>query len=204
MKKNQNKEKLLARFIENTPFIGWNIENLEKSCEELELGHDYHEIIFPAGLHDISQYISDECNKNSFKKLEKQDLNNLRISEKVEIALHTKIMEYHNFLGNKEALKKFLGYSIAPTNIGNSSKNIFNFSNDVWRMLEDKSTDFSYYTKRLSMSGIYSKAFLYSISDESPELENTRKFLKRTIDGLMKFHKLKSKVLNLLPNIGSR
>lgn len=198
------KRKIIFKFIHNSAFDGWNDECLAKSCKELELEPDYHEILFPGGIKEITQLLSDTCNNMAFDSLDKKKLKDMRISEKVEEIIFQKIVTYHDFFENNEALKKFIAYGTQIDNIGNSAKNIFSFSNDVWRLIGDNSTDFSYYTKRLSLSQIYVNTLIYSLTDEKSAnkeepFEKTRNFLKRNIDGLMKFHKLKAKIKNYLP-----
>jgi len=200
-KKVEIKANILKNFIENAPFDGWNENNIASTIKAEGLEEGYAEVLFPEGIRSLNNDIAKQCASLVNKQIKGLNLKGLRVPEKVEKLCHLKILTYHEiFGGNKEALKKYFASSLNPNNTLNSFKYIFEFSSDVWNFLGDKSTDFSYYTKRLSLSKIYSEAALYSLSDESEGLELTAQFLKRTIDGLMKFHRLKQKFLDIIPS----
>ena len=198
---NQKKQ-LLEAFISLNSFENWDNNTLSIANRECGFEKDMHKILFPGGVDEITIYLSQICNENVFEKLSKKDLKNLKIQEKAGLIIFEKIKEYHNILHTNEAVKKFVAYFTSFETAPSAIKNIFSFSSDAWYLIGDKSTDISYYTKRASLGLIYSKGLIYSISDESNNLNKTQEYVKRNIDGLMKFHKFKSGLKNVLnPNI---
>jgi len=66
----------------------------------------------------------------------------------------------------------------------------------MWRLAGDTATDYNHYTKRTILAGIYTATLAVFADDESEEKADTRAFLDRRIEGVMKFEKAKAKWLN--------
>ena len=61
----------------------------------------------------------------------------------------------------------------------------------MWRAAGDKSSDFSYYTKRAMLSGVYGATFLYWLSDASEGNSATWAFLDKRIDNVMQIERFR-------------
>jgi ubiquinone biosynthesis protein COQ9 len=193
------KHKLLAKFIENLSFDGWSAKNLSNSAEQLaltepEFSANQHKAIFANGLQSLTHYFVEQTSKKFNEDINIEQIQKLRFSERVIFLAHARILYYHNLLG-AEGFKKFISYC-STANILNSITNIFKTADDIWFFTGDKSTDFSYYTKRLSLSFIYTSSVLYSISDVSENLSETKKFIEARVADILKINKLKQSVKN--------
>jgi ubiquinone biosynthesis protein COQ9 len=62
----------------------------------------------------------------------------------------------------------------------------------MWRAAGDTATDFNFYTKRAILGAVYSSTLLAWLSDESQDMADTRAFLRRRIEGVMRFEKAKA------------
>jgi len=198
---NEHKQAINEKFMELLQFEPWNQATLEKACGEAGFNPDYIDVVYPGKIEEFTKEFVQGCNSQAFLKA-KENWAALKTTKKVEEIIFQRICQYHFKLKNLEGLKKFLSYSATPSHIHASLKNIYDFSSEVWYELGDRSVDISYYTKRLSLSAIYSKSMLYSLSDKSDNLHQTREFIQKSIDGLMKINKLKQKVneiINIIP-----
>lgn len=194
---DSEKSLLREKFIENLPFEGWSASTLERASRELGFPKGYSEVLYPAGFKEFSKEFADICNKEAIRKAKENGLDTMRVSQKAEELIYQKIKLYHAKLRTKEGFKKLISYSVFPTSAVTTVRNIFSFSSEAWYEMGDRSTDFSYYTRRASFSAIYTKAALYSLDDDSQNLDKTRNYIKKSIDGLMKFHKLKNNLTQL-------
>lgn len=192
----ENKAEITNKFIESLLFEGWSQKTLEKAIEAAGVDKNQMAILYPGGIAEFTQEFIDECNKQALQIAAEPSFIKLKTQEKVRELIFARIKTYHFKLQNLEALKKFMAFNVKPFQVGDSLKNIYDFSSDVWYAIGDKSTDFSFYTKRLSLSLIYSKSMLYSLNDKSENLQSTQKFIQNSIDGLMKINKLKAKIKN--------
>jgi len=62
----------------------------------------------------------------------------------------------------------------------------------MWRAAGDESTDLNHYTKRLTLAGVYAATLLVFVDDESEDWAETRAFLARRIEGVMRFERAKA------------
>ena len=66
----------------------------------------------------------------------------------------------------------------------------------MWRLAGDTATDYNHYTKRATLAGIYAATLAVMADDRSEDHADTRAFLARRIDGIMRFEKFKAQVLH--------
>ena len=64
----------------------------------------------------------------------------------------------------------------------------------IWAAIGDSSADVNWYTKRLTLSSVYSATVLYWLGDNSPNHQDTWTFLDRRIENVMQFEKFKAQV----------
>ncbi len=62
----------------------------------------------------------------------------------------------------------------------------------MWRLAGDTATDFNHYSKRAILGGVYGATITVFLDDESEGWAETRAFLARRIDGIMRFEKAKA------------
>ena len=80
-----------------------------------------------------------------------------------------------------------------PLYAADGAKLIWGTSNKIWTALGDTSTDYNWYTKRATLSGVYSSTVLYWLGDNSPDHAATWEFLDRRIGDVMQIEKVKAK-----------
>jgi ubiquinone biosynthesis protein COQ9 len=73
----------------------------------------------------------------------------------------------------------------------------------MWRLAGDTATDFNHYTKRMTLSAVYSSTLAVFIDDDSENYADTRAFLARRIDNVMKFEKVKAQAKSQSENFPS-
>lgn len=84
-----------------------------------------------------------------------------------------------------------------PQHAGLGAKLVWESADAIWTGLGDMSEDVNWYSKRATLSAVYGATVLYWLGDDSPRLEDTRAFLDRRIEGVMRFEKLKGQVAAL-------
>ena len=71
-----------------------------------------------------------------------------------------------------------------PAHVAPSLQELFSLSDEIWHLAGDASVDGSWYTKRASLSAIYSSAELFMTRDTSSNFEQTENFLDRRLEEL--------------------
>ena len=82
-----------------------------------------------------------------------------------------------------------------PQNLARTLQIGWHSADLMWRLAGDTATDYNHYTKRAILMGIYSATLAVFVEDESEGKAETRAFLDRRIEGVMKFEKAKAQLL---------
>ncbi len=97
--------------------------------------------------------------------------------------------------GQEEALRRALSILAMPQNLPRSLRLGWNSADLMWRLAGDTATDYNHYTKRVLLAGIYTASLGTFLDDSSDGKAETRAFLDRRIDDVMKFEKAKAQLL---------
>jgi len=98
-------------------------------------------------------------------------------------------------MGLEEALRCSLAIQAMPQNLPRTARLAWNSADRMWRLAGDTATDYNHYTKRAILASIYAATLAVFVDDESKGKAETRAFLDRRIDGIMKFEKFKAQIL---------
>ena len=97
--------------------------------------------------------------------------------------------------GLEEALRRALAIQALPQNLARTARLGWASADAMWRLAGDTATDYNHYTKRAILASIYAATLVVFVSDESEGKAETRAFLDRRIEGVMKFEKAKAQLL---------
>ena len=92
----------------------------------------------------------------------------------------------------REASRKALAILAMPHNVPLALRTNWRSSDLMWRLAGDTATDFNHYTKRLTLSGVYTTTLLVWLDDQSEGWADTAAFLDRRLAGVMRFEKWKA------------
>lgn len=95
----------------------------------------------------------------------------------------------------KEALRRALSIMAMPQNAGRALAIGWHSADAMWRLAGDTATDYNHYTKRMTLGSIYAATLAVYVNDTSEGHGDTRAFLDRRIEGIMKFEKAKARLL---------
>ena len=97
----------------------------------------------------------------------------------------------------KEAVRSSISLTAMPVNAKASLKILYRTCNSIWRIAGDKSTDFSFYTRRISLATVYTSTLLFWLNDNSNENVETEFFLERRLKDISKISTLKKRLSDL-------
>ena len=95
---------------------------------------------------------------------------------------------------DKEAVRRGSSLFALPQNAVQGATLIWGTADAIWNGLGDTSTDYNWYTKRATLSGVYGSTVLFWLGDESEGYAATWEFLDRRIDNVMELEKVKAQV----------
>jgi len=198
----ENKRKILEIFLEICGFEGWSEETLFDAVEKCGFNRNQTPLIFENTIFDLTNFYIEENNRNSTKLIaDMNDFLALKIRQKVAILLFNRFLvekenklqlqALFNFYASLDNIKSF-NHAMRPMSI--ALKNCCQIADFIWREIGDNSTDFNYYTKRLTLSKIILRSLWVFMKDNSDDLSQTRKIIDKEIEKVMKFEKTKAKV----------
>ena len=182
---NQKEKSIFTKLhseFKNGTFNNFNISSILKKNSISEEDFYY---FFPDKTKILCNFFLSNLQLKLEKKIKKKIKNEKSISKRVNSILFELISLLNE---NKDISLYFLNYiSRKPTYLKKIS---IKFSDRVWRLLEDKSVDFNYYTKRLILSQILINSILYWRG--SNDLNKTQIFIEKQIFLIGKFGYYKS------------
>ena len=207
MKKSENnylltKRQVVLRFAKK--FVSEN--GLTKNCLEniskkYGLNTDEADLLFPQGNIDLIKFALEQLNNDLEVYCRQIDLIRLPIHKRIREILLSKISLMNK---DKPFYKSiFLNLLIPKKNFSLSSQ-LYNSVDQLWFIAGDSSTDFNFYTKRLILSGIYSRVMLFFFNNNNQE--ELEKILDESLKRVSKIPEIKSKLKifkDFLPKIAN-
>lgn len=115
----------------------------------------------------------------------------LKIRDKIATLVETRL---DLLAGDRESLRRALSILARPDHVARAGRLGWRAADIMWRLAGDTATDYNHYTKRATLAGVYAATLLAFINDESEDRAETRAFLARRIEGIMRFEKAKARM----------
>jgi len=184
------REPLLRAALAHVPFEGWSYKILPLAAKELNLDTGLADLAFPGGVGDMIDMLAKQQDQKMIKACPDEILQGLKIRQKITRLVRSRIEAEQDI---REAARSTVTYLARPGNTTLGLKLLYRTVDLMWKTIHDPSTDFNYYTKRLTLSGVYSATFLYWLNDDSEDYVETWAFLDRRITNVMQFEETKAK-----------
>ena len=173
-------------------FDGWTDEALRQAAALAGVDPAVARLAFPGGAMDmIAAWIAgtDAKMQGAFGD---GALAQLKIRERIRALLQFRL---DAVAGHEEALRRALAIQAMPQNLARTLQIGWHSADLMWRLAGDSATDYNHYTKRAILMAIYSATLAVFVDDQSEGKAETRAFLDRRIEGVMKFEKAKAQLL---------
>jgi len=183
---------LAPAIAEAAVFDGWSEEAVDSAAWAKQVDPAVARLAFSGGPMDmICAWIEtiDESMREAFAP---ETMGVMKVRERIRALVQFRLDAVD---GREEALKRALTVMAMPQNISRSVKAGWSSADAMWHLAGDTSTDYNHYTKRAILAGIYSATLAVFADDTSEGKAETRAFLERRIDGVMKFEKAKAQLL---------
>tara|TARA_B100001094_G_C17973867_1_gene691737 strand:+ start:285 stop:926 length:642 start_codon:yes stop_codon:yes gene_type:complete len=194
MKKNQNKYlyKKKLEFLKHSKFFvaekGLSSNIFKNVAKQNGLNLIETELLFPEGVSDFVEFALEQLSIELEDYCKQIDLIRLPIHKRIRKVLLSKV-----YLMNKEKIfykKIFINLLIPKKNLSLPLQ-LYKSVDQIWFIAGDSSVDFNFYTKRLILSGIYSRVMLFFFNNNSQEA--LEKVLDSSLKKVTKIPELKSK-----------
>ena len=183
------KSQLLEAAKPHVAFDGWSEATFRAAAEDAGISMGVAKAACPRGAVDLALAFHEEGDAAMVARMEAEDLSQLRYSERVAAAVRFRL----EAVEDKELVRRGVTLFALPHHAVDGAKAIWGTCDKIWTALGDTSDDVNWYTKRATLSGVYSSTVLYWLGDESEGHARTWEFLDRRIEDVMRIEKVKAK-----------
>jgi ubiquinone biosynthesis protein COQ9 len=174
---------------ENAAFDGWSDEAVVTAAGMLGIDPDVAALAFSGGAVDMIDAWFAEIDCAMLVALPPERLAAMKVREKITALVETRL---ELLAPNRESLRRALAILALPQNIARGAKLGWRAADVMWRAAGDTATDYNHYTKRGMLAAVYGATVTVFLDDESEGFADTRGFLARRIEGIMRFEKTKA------------
>ena len=183
-------EKVLAAALPHVAFDGWSAETLRVAVADSAVDAGLAAQAFPRGALDLALAFHRAGDADMLSALRKADLNGMRFRDRIAFAVRLRLEQVAD---EKEAVRRAAAFFALPVNAAEGAAAVWKTADLIWTALGDTSDDLNWYSKRATLSAVYSATVLYWLGDDSDGHQATWEFLDRRIDDVMGIEKLKAK-----------
>ena len=172
-------------------FDGWTDAALVDAASFEGINADAARIAFPGGAMDVIDAWVRSIDAKMAAAFADGQLGAMKVRERVRVLVQFRLDAVK---GKEEALRRAWVIQSLPQNLMRTAKIGWRSADAMWRLAGDVATDYNHYTKRALLTGIYSSTLAVFVDDKSEGKADTRAFLDRRIDGVMRFEKAKAQL----------
>ena len=181
-------DQLVDAALPHVAFDGWSQATFDAALRDTGVQPAHARTLCPRGAVDLAIAYHKRGDAAMITALQAADLREMRFRDKVAHAIRLRLAA----IDDKEAVRRGTTMFALPHMAPDGAKLIWGTADAIWNTLGDTSRDVNWYTKRLTLSGVYSAVVLFWLGDGSLDGQATDAFIDRRIDDVMRFEKFKA------------
>lgn len=182
----------------NAAFDGWGDAARDAAADTAGVDRGVAALAFPGGAVDMIDAWFAGVDAAMLLAVPAERLATMRIRERIAALVEARL---DAISADREALRRARALLALPQNLARAARLGWRAADLMWRAAGDTATDYNHYTKRAILAGVYAATATVLLDDESDGQAETRAFLARRIDGIMRFERAKA---GFLSRAGSR
>lgn len=187
---------LAADLPHHAAFDGWTPAALELAASTVGIDVAVARLAFPGGAVDMIDAWFAQVDTLMLAQMSPETLSAMKVRDRITALVQARLDIVAKDI---EALRRALAVLAMPQNLARAAKLNWRAADIMWRTAGDTSADFNHYSKRAILGGVYAATVMAMLSDESEGRTDTRAFLVRRIDGIMRFEKAKARFSHSAP-----
>lgn len=193
--------RLLIAMLRHAPFDGWGERALAAAARDEGVTPELAAIAFQGGPAEIADFFQIDADRRMVAAVEtalaeaaaaaEAGAARLKLRDKVALAVRTRLIQQGP---HREALRALTAFLATPAHAGQAARGLWRTVDALWRVIGDRSTDFTYYSKRAMLAGVYGSTVLVWLDDASEGFADTFAFLDRRIADVMAIEACKARL----------
>lgn len=175
---------LAPRIAASAAFDGFGPAALADAARRMSVDPDVARLAFPDGQRGMIEAWFAAIDAEMAERLPAEKLATMKIRERITALVECRM----ELVGkDREALRRALSILAQPQNAPFAAKLTWRAADLMWRLAGDTATDYNHYSKRIILGSVYGSTMAVFLNDESAGYADTRAFLARRVDQVMRF-----------------
>ena len=194
------RDALIEAMLPDVPFDGWSRATLRAAARRIGMPAAEALALFSDGPAELVACFSRWADRRMLDRLESLPLDQLRAAERVALAVNIRLEIVEPW---REAVRRALVVLALPQHAPLALRLLYDTVDGIWYAAGDTATDFSFYSKRATLAGIYAATVLYWLEDRSADFADTRVFVDRRLADVARIGAARQRLqtaLDRLPN----
>jgi len=171
------RDRLIEAMLPDIAFDGWSHPALRVAARRLEIPAEKALALFPGGAPDLVAGFSawaDHRMLDGYEAAAPEGGTAARVKRAIEL-------RFEVVTPWREAVRRALSVLALPPHAVLGLRLLYDTVDGIWYAAGDASTDFSFYTKRATLAGVYTGTLMYWLEDRSDDFADTRSFIDRRL-----------------------
>lgn len=181
--RSAERDAAIAATLAHVPFDGWTRIALRRGLAAI--GGDPRDaaLLFPGGAADMIAAFCDLADRQMAAGMTAPDYAGLRTTARVRAAIALRLEQNRP---HREAIRRALAVLALPGNAAVAAACTARTVDAIWQAAGDRAADFSWYTKRALLAGVYTATVLFWLrrADQDADDAATLAFLDRRLAGV--------------------
>jgi ubiquinone biosynthesis protein COQ9 len=173
----------------NAAFDGWGDAARDMAADGAGIDRDVARLAFAGGAVEMIDAWFAAIDRQMAADLPPEALAAMKIRARITALVEARLAIV---APNRESLRRARAILALPQHVARATRLGWRSVDLMWRLAGDTATDYNHYTKRTILLGVYAAATTVFLDDDSEGHAETRAFLARRIDGIMRFEKTKA------------
>jgi len=183
------RDAILDAALPDVPFDGWSEAVLKRAAIEAQVDPGHAKLAFPRGAPDLAAAFHRRGDAEMLARLDTPDFAAMGMTRKIATAIRTRL---EIAAPHEEAIRRSTAMFALPHHAPEGARLTWETADRIWNVAGDTAQDYNWYTKRLTLSGVFSSTLLFWLGDTSPDKHETWAFLERRLGDVMRFEKFKA------------
>ena len=183
------RETLAEGIAANAAFDGWGDAARDMAADGTGIDRDVARLAFSGGAIEMIDAWFAAIDRRMAATLPPETLATMKIRARITALVEARLAIV---APDRESLRRARAILALPQNVARAARLGWRSVDLMWRMAGDTATDYNHYTKRTILLGVYAATMTVFLDDDSEGHADTRAFLARRIDGIMRFEKTKA------------
>ncbi len=184
--RSEERDAALRATLAHVPQLGWTAAALRAGLADLGEPPEAAGWIFPGGAIEAVEAWCDLADREMEAAARAEKLVELRIPDRIRRVLTLRLEQAEP---HREAVRRALALQSLPWNLSSALRTVARTADSIWAAAGDTAADFSWVTRRATVSAVYGATLAFWLTDHEPGFPATRAFLDRRLADLARLQR---------------